>query len=239
MSDLITRIKLACGIYAIALPFENADEAMADVIRRVTLRTFSQYAPLYETIQFDTHDLEKVDKHANQETYLLPDIFSQREILYVKNVKYDESDISSLGYWGGGIPILHGNMLRQAMLSNAALNLSNKVIPKLTFKYEHPRKITLYNILSSCKLVFEIAFVHDSNLASISPSQEESFYNLALLDVQNFLYHALKHYGEIKSAYGTINLKIDDWQNAESARKELLADWDNTYHMDVLPFIYA
>jgi hypothetical protein len=37
MSDLITRIKIACGIYAIALPFENPDEAIADVIRRVTL----------------------------------------------------------------------------------------------------------------------------------------------------------------------------------------------------------
>jgi len=239
MSDLITRIKIACGIYAIALPFENPDEAIADVIRRVTLRTFSTYCPYCESIQFDTLVMEPLEKHANQETYLLPDIFSQREILYVKNVRYDESDISALGYWGGGVPILHGNMLRQAMLSNAALNLSNRIIPKITFKYEHPRKITLYNMLSSTKLIFDIAFVHDSSLASITPSSEESFYNLALLDVQNFLYQSLKHYKEIKSAYGTINLQIDDWQNAESARKELLNDWDNTYHMDIIPYVWA
>ena len=32
LSQLITRIKITCGIYAIALPFENADEAIANAI---------------------------------------------------------------------------------------------------------------------------------------------------------------------------------------------------------------
>ena len=239
MSSLITRIKMDCGIYSIALPFDNPDKAIEDVIREISLRTFSTYAPYFQKVQFDTHDLEKIDEHGNVQTYLLPDIFSQREILYVKSVKYDESDISSLGYWGGGVPILHGNMLNQAMLSNSALNLTNRVIPKLTFEYKHPRQLSLYNLLSSCKIVLEIAFIHDSNLMTISPSQEESFYNLAVLDVQNFLYQTLKHYSEIKSAYGTINLKIDEWQNAYSARKELINEWENSYHMDVLPLTYG
>ena len=28
-------------------------------------------------------------------------------------------------------------------------------------------------------------------------------------------------------------LKIDDWQNAESERKELLNQWDDSYHLDL------
>ena len=239
LSQLITRIKISCGIYSIALPFENPDEVIKDVIENITLRTFSTYSPYYEKFRFDTHDLERVEKHANYETYLLPDIFSQREILFVRDVTYDESDISGLGYWGGGVPLLHGNMLNQMMLSNAGLTLTNKMIPTITFEYEHPRKLTLYNVLSSCKLCVEIAFVHDKNLVSISPTMEESFYNLALLDVKDMLYQTLKHYNEIQTAYGNISLKIDDWAQAADARKQLIDDWENVYHMDVMPFTYA
>ena len=40
------------------------------------------------------------------------------------------------------------------------------------------------------------------------------------------------------TAIGTINLKIDDWANAESERKELIDNWDNTYHLDFKPVYY-
>lgn len=239
ISQLLTRIKIACGLYTIALPFENADEAMKDVIENITLRTFSTYCPYYETFRFDLTNLEKIEKNANYESYLLPDIFSQRELLFVRDVYYDESDISALGYWGSGIPILHHNMVQQGMLSNAGMALSNKMIPKLTFKYEHPRKVTLYNVFSSCKLVFELAFIHDKSLATISPTMEESFFNLALLDIKDMLYQTLKHYNDIQSAYGQISLKMDEWSQAASERRDLIMQWEEDYHMDVMPFTYA
>ena len=97
LSQLVTRIKINCGIYAIALPFDNPDEVIADVIKNITLRTFSTYNPCYETFRFDLHSLEKIEKRANYEVYLLPDIFSERELLFVRDVKYDESDITGLG----------------------------------------------------------------------------------------------------------------------------------------------
>lgn len=238
MSQLITRIKIKCGLYTIALPFENPDEVIKETIQNITLRTFSTYSPYYETFRFDLHSLERLEKNANYEVYLLPDIFSGRELMFVREVRYDESDISGLGYWGGGVPLLHGNMIKQSMLSNAGMNLTNTMVPRMTFKYEHPRKITLYNVLSSCKVIFELAFMHDKNLTSITPTEEESFYNLAVLDVQDMLYQSLKHYTDIQSAYGNISLKLDEWQQAASDRKQLLDDWDNTYHMDIMPFIY-
>lgn len=239
LSQLVTRIKIVCGLYSIALPFDNPDETISEVIRNITLRTFSTYCPHYETYRFDLHSLERLEKRANYESYLLPDIFSQRELMFIRDVRYDEADTSSLGYWGGGVPLFHGNMINQSMLSNAAMNLSNKMIPKITFTYEHPRKVILYNVLSSCKLVFEVALMHDENLTSITPTEEESFFNLAVLDVKDMLYQTLKHYTDIQSAYGNISLKIDEWQQASSDRKALLEEWTSTYHMDVLPFIYA
>lgn len=239
LSQLLTRIKIDLGIYSIALPFENPEEAMTDVILGVSLKTFSTFCPYYEKYRFDLHNLERLEKNSNQETYLLPDIFNEREILFIRDIYYDESIISGIGYWGGGIPLLHGNMINQGMLANAGMALTNKMIPKMTFKYEHPRKVILYNVFSSSKVVFEIAFCHDKSLASISPSEEESFYNLAVIDVKNMLYNVLKHYNDLQTAYGNINLKIDEWANASDQRKQLIDEWDNIYHMDVLPFIYA
>jgi hypothetical protein len=239
LSTLITRIKARCGLYAIALPFENADEAIKEVIENVTLRTFSTYCPYYENFRFELTSLERIEKNANYETYLLPDVFSKREIMFVRDVRYDESDMSGLGYWGGGVPLLHGNMMRQAMLSNAGMQLTNRVIPKMTFKYEHPRKVTLYNILASSKVVFELAFMHDKSLASISPTEEESFFQLAILDVQDMLYQTLKHYNNIQTAFGNIDMKLDEWAQADDKRKQLLDEWDNVYHMDVVPITYG
>ena len=238
LSALITRIKVKLGLYSIALPFENPDLAIKETIENITLRTFSTYSPYIETVRFDLNSLQKLEKHANHETYLLPDIFSQRELMFVKDVRYDESDTSGLGYWGGGIPLLHGNMINQGLLSNAGLALSNKMIPRLTFKYEHPRKVILYNVLSSSKLVFELALMHDKNLASISPTQEESFYNLAVLDIEDMLYQTMKHYSDIQTAYGNIQLKLDEWQQAASDRKSLIDEWEASYHMDIMPFEY-
>ena len=159
--------------------------------------------------------------------------------MQVIDVRYDEADISGIGYWGGGIPILHGNMINQAILSNAGLGLSRQTVPKLLFHYYPPRKVQLYNVLCSSQLVFEIGLMHDKNLNSITTTMEESFHDLAELDVKDALYQMMKHYNEIQTAYGTIQMKLEDWQNAADQRKQLLDDWNNMYQMDIIPFTYG
>jgi hypothetical protein len=232
MSRLITRLKRKLGIYSIALPIENTDDFIREIIEDTTIPVFSQYNCIIERVRFNLHNLEKIEQRANYETYLLPDVFSNREILYVSDVSYDEATISGIGYWGGGVPLMSGSFVNQSILANAGSTLSSRMIPKLTFKYEHPRKITLYNVLSSCHLVFEIAFAHDKSLASIPPTAEESFFELACLDVEEALYGMLKHYNELDSPYGKINLRIDDYQSAAQDRKQLLNEWDDKYHLD-------
>lgn len=239
MSRLITRIKRKLGLYSIALPLENPDEFIRSIIEDTTIPVFSQYNAVYERVRFNLHNLEKLEQRANYETYLLPDIFSNRELLYVSDVMYDEATISGIGYWGGGVPLMSGSFVNQSMAANAGMALSSRMIPKVTFKYEHPRKITLWNVLSSTHLVFELAFAHDKSLASIPPTAEESFFELASLDVGEALYNTMKHYNEIDSPYGKINLKIDDLQQCASDRKQLLNEWDDRYHLDGNSIIWA
>ena len=52
-----------------------------------------------------------------------------------------------------------------------------------------------------------------------------------------YLYNALKYYSTIQTAYGTLDLKIDNWENAESERNDLLSQWDDNYHLDSCPAI--
>ena len=42
----------------------------------------------------------------------------------------------------------------------------------------------------------------------------------------------------LSTALGNINLKLDDWANAESERKELINRWGDTYHMDMQPMYF-
>ena len=85
------------------------------------------------------------------------------------------------------------------------------------------------------KVDIEIAVEHADNLSTIPNTAWESFYELALLDIKRFLYNAMKHYTELQTAYGTVQLKIDDWQSAESDRKELIERLRDIYHLEAQP----
>ena len=238
LSNIITRIKLKLGLINIVTPIENLDQTIETIIKDITVPVFSVYYPCKESLTINTYDLELLDKTAMYEKYLLPD-FKTRKLLYVFDVNYDTSILSGLGYYGGGMPLMQGNLINQVMLSNAGASMMNTMIPKLTFDFEPPRTLKIYNAYSSSKVVIDLGFEHDKSLASIPETCREEFLHLALLDVKENLYPTLKQYTEINTAIGTINLKLDDWQNAESERADLINRWDDNYHLDFKPMYYV
>lgn len=232
LSIMVKRIKMKIGIYGIALPIENLDDMIVEIIQDITRPVFSLYQPFEQTIYLDMNRLEEVEKTAIYESYLLPD-FQERKLLSVKDIRYDDRSLSGMGYWGGTIPFLHGSLMNQLMLSNAAGNLVATGMPKMNFHFDAPRMITIYNCIASHALIFDLLFEHDKSLMSLPPMAEESFFNLAVLDVKDNLYGLIKHYNNIQTAYGTIELKLDDWADASSERKDLLNGWDDNYHLDL------
>ena len=232
MSKLITRIKRNIGIYGIALPIEDIDKEIKDIIIDITLPVFSLYNPYEDHLYIDLQNLERVEKTSTYQSYLLPSALSEK-LLYIKDVRYDDRCISGLGYWGGDIPYLSGVLTEQTLISNAAKNLTNMALPKLNFQYEPPRKLTLYNNYASLKVIIDMCCKHDQSLQSIRPTAEESFFKLAVLDVKENLYQLVKHCTTIQTAYGTVELKIDDWADAANERKELINQWDDSYHLDL------
>ena len=57
---------------------------------------------------------------------------------------------------------------------------------------------------------------------------------LATLDVERSLYSQLKNMVNVGSAYKEIQLKIDEWSGAEAARNELVEQWRQTFHLDLI-----
>ena len=231
MTKVLTRIKADLGLYAIALPFDNPDDVMRQIIEDITLETFSIYCPFREKLMVDTRDLERIESEANFETFLLPE-WQEKKIIDVEDVKYDESMFSGVGYWGGTIPMVTSNIVTQSILANANAQLTRELIPAITFEYMHPRKLRLFNLYNSCKIVVTLLETHYKSLVSIPDSAAETVERCVELDVKRTLYNTLKHYNEIESAYGRINLRIDEWANAEQDRQELLNQWDDSYHED-------
>ena len=238
LSELLSYLKLRLGLNAISLPFDNPDETMYDTVKTITLPTFSTYCPWYMSVRLNLHsDCELLAKENNRAVYLLPDVFNDNPIMFIRNIDYPDDGISALGPWNG-IP-LYGTLPNNVLLAQANMHAANLLVPRLSFKFVPPRTVELYNIIHSYDLRFELAFRHPDNLATIAPTMEESFKQLALLDQKIVLYDIMKHYDGISSAFGTIQLNLDSWGNAESERQQLLEDWNNTYHMDVQPYKYS
>jgi hypothetical protein len=236
LSEMVTRVKLKLGLFNIVTPIEDLDSVITQIITDISLPVFSIYQPARETIYMNTSDMQLVEKTAEYERYLLPD-FRARKLLYVLDVRYDTGQLSGLGSYGA-MPMLEGGLFKQMMLSNAGAQLYNQMIPKLTYTYQKPRDLFIYNIFSTTKIVLELGFEHDKSLGSVPETARESLMDLIFLDVKENLYPTMKQYTELNTPLGTINLKIDDWANAEGERKELLNRWDDTYHLDMFMMYY-
>lgn len=237
ITTLFRSLKLDLGIHGIALPFENPDDFFKEILELKTLPAFSQYQPYYFTFNTKQNELREVEKRNDYVVYEIPDIFGDREILLVRDIEFDTSTSYSNYYdpYMGGMCMSFEDII----MTQATANLTSAIAPAITYEFIPPNKIKIYNLMYSyhTNMKIELGLTHSPNLSTIPNTSYQSFYKLFSLDVKAVLYNNLKHYNELSTAYGNINLRIDDWSNAESERDELLNQWSDVYHLDVEQFI--
>lgn len=240
LSDEITKIKIKMGIYGINMPIDNPDNLIMEVIRISTLPTFSVYHPYYDHLHTSLNDLQRDTTYDNPERngigYIMPE-FSNRKLLNVSDVQYSESSGYGMSrfnsYDFGGLLYSSSHMMYKAMLANSANNLQSTIMPKLTFNFIEPCHLIIYDAISSNNMDIELAFVHHESLSTIPATAEPSFFKLALYDVEDAFYQIVKHWDNLETVYGNIQLKIDEWADAANKREQLLEEWDNNYHLDI------
>lgn len=230
ISNLLFNVKMELGIYAVALPLDDVDGTLARVIKETTLRTYSQYFPQYETIRISDTSIEKGIQNIEYADIKLS-VPPGQEIVFIEDIYYDASDISGIGYYGAGMPIANPNMIGDLLFTNIGADLTNMAFPKPTFEFFAPNTVRLYHYYGG-SMFCKYAKLHNKDLSSIPMSQEETFKNLAIIDCKKALYGIIKHYNELETAHGRINLKIDDWADSMNERKEILKEWDDIFHLE-------
>lgn len=238
LSNIVSRIKFKLGIATLAVPFDDIDQMITKIIQDFTVPVFSLYCPDRRLCRVELNKAFKMVNRVTSSTeYLLPD-FENPKLLYVNDVYYNEDALTNLGYYAGTVPMgmTDTSFIGQMMLNNLSAQLLNQAVPKMTFHFEAPRKLILYNAFWSNVVTMDWSFEHSKSLNTIPDDALTSFLQLALLDVKENLYPTMAQFVEQNTVYGTLRLPIDSWQNAESERLELLSRWDDTYHLDGIPF---
>lgn len=227
LSQVVNRIKKDLGLYGIALPFENVNNEIVTIIKDITLVTFSELYPRMDTIEIDLRKLPLVERTREYSLYLISGR-NNTPIAFVEDVR---PNTSTMGGWTGYTPGVYANSVYSNILGNAAYNLTQNMVPAMTFDFKYPNKLFLYNELCT-HVIIEYGQMYEMSLASIPTTAGESFYKLAVLDAKSVFYNFIKHYNELATAHGRIDLKIDDWADAAAKREELVEKWDDVYHLD-------
>lgn len=239
-SHLLKRLKMALGIYSIKLPVSD-DELFQDVVVDTTLPVFSTYVPYEYNMLVDLNEIRIVDRYAVDDSslisncYEIPNIFPKQRCLGINNIR------PYIEYNGMMMTSSYETIDSYQVLATGQTlaNLSSAMIPPQTFKFFPPNKFEIYNqVLYNNKVYLDLIYTHSSELFTIPETARESFFKLALLDTKMYLWNTLKYYTTIQTAYGQLDLKVENWEQAESERNDLLSQWDENYHLDSVPAIW-
>lgn len=237
MSSVISSIKSQLGLYNITLPFKDpvtenpipTENVIRDVLVDTTIPEYSQFVPWKRSGDISVSNLKVVDK--NNSIYMLPAALTTTDVMYVINVSLPMQN--SRGTYGDISPAYGISRSVQGVITSMEyMMLAGQMRSEPTFEYLGYNKIRLYGFPKTI-LTFEVACVHEPNGETIEESCRDSFMQLAMLDVQMFLYNNLKYYEELPSAFGNVKLKIEEFQGAGAQRDALLDKWGDTYHLDM------
>lgn len=212
------------------LPIPVTDEELLDRIAQSSLREFSIRSPHIET--FILTDYYRVDKGMNSNMsymeYEIPrHIYEGTYIISVVNVAvarpsgYNDYYVPQFSGYGDPTAVL---MAASDLKLTAAI--AQQMGKALTVHFKKPNKIRIFNGWCSGDYEVEIALGHSINLSTIEQDEFSNFRELALYDLEWFLYDKLKRIDNLDTGTGSLDLKISEWADGQQRFRDLLKYWD-------------
>lgn len=192
----------------------DPDEIMED-IKQYTLRTYSKYFPYITTVDIET-ETQKVDDKVNR--FLIQP--GELEIMSINrlvtgNMEYVDPTIITRPSFQ---PDIFSNI--------SSMDMYSMVRNPITFRFFPPNVIEVYPaVVGMASAYLYVNCIHPEHFQTIPNNMEDQFLKLALLDVKMSLYQIRHRFANLTTPYGSIELFIDDLQDAESKRDELLELW--------------
>ena len=241
-SKLVSSIKMDLGLIGIRMPFDNVDELIMEIIKIKTLPVFNELYPYKTFIIINTNELQVVDTKVESITYVLPDVFGDRQIMMINDVQPEQDQLTHRSAYDTGLYTYDLTSCycgyQELMLAQAQANLLSSAMKGTTFRFIPPNQLEIFDGYGVSNLYrVEVCLEHSGNLTTLPATTYTSFLKLATLDVKKYMYDNLKHYDNLATSYGQIAMRIDDWSGAQDERQQLIEKWEQTYHLDLNQFI--
>lgn len=217
-SLLLGKIKRRLGLYFLKLPIDEKD--LLDIIDEDTIPAYSIYFPQELKIKITEED--RVPNTVN--TFFIDErhVGSGVNIIDIELIHGSYNPVSTA--------MFRPRDVADIMNLQMHLDLTSAISDPVAYKYYPPNKIEILGGRNAMGMFYaDVLLTHNTSLTSIRPSQVPTFTKLALLDVKSFLYNNLKYFDQIETSFGSINLRIDEWSNADSEREDLLSQWNDKY----------
>ena len=217
-STLLRHIKAEIG--ATTRPLPISDDEVLKVVEEETLPTFSKYYPYFYPLTVNPVTDEVVADDAHASSYIMDT--QGMEVLGVARIYRTDGMASDARY-----PYYNTNNIFDIAVANNYLSLTTVTD---TFAFYPPNLIEIFPKMYGKKSFMVIAkCVHLPSLQSVPIKFKDQLYDLATIDVKKYLYPILKHYDQLNTPFGSIDLKINDLEDAESKRAELLDKFRSMY----------
>ena len=236
MTRLLNKIENRLGLKLIKLPKELSKESWAEnIIIPETIETFSRYYPHQVPYLLDLQHPKKdgwyyldEDRIGGFKILGVKDIdwqkFSQDSLIMQQNSGYGIYDFLTQNYGIDDIGLLQ---MRADILSC----FNTGIYPV----FEYPNKLRIESVTGTDvgKSFGEIPIIllveHSPNLTTISPTQMETFEQLAIADVANDLYNNLKYFDGLETVYATIDMRMGELQDKGATRADIVAKLEESY----------
>ena len=221
------------------------DYALYDIIKTITIPTFSRYYPaIFTPPPFYLQNLHRVDTNVAYykipEAIIQPLIDIESEILGLANYELFNPTIykpNINNYYGAALyNSCEFGVMQDIYLSAADGEDMIKDNYYFSMYYERPNMIKLVfdradttGYLSTKQLMMSFYVKHTDDMFTINQGLEHDFHKLCKLDIMIVLYNnETKFVESVSTGIGNLNLKIDDWANAQSVKDELLTKFTAT-----------
>lgn len=234
-SRVVSTLKLQNGLYTITLPFkdpitnqpQDPEVIINTVLDTITTPMYSQFEPWIQEEIINIKNMRKDERQPN--TYVLPPHLTTTPVIEVFAKPHNVSKTDGVGYINPAYSMYSAARTLATMTEYKML--ASQMADHFTTVYKGNNRINIQGFL--CKTIeLTVAAEHQSNLETIEQGCYDSYMQLATLDLQMFLWNTLKMYNNIPTAFGEVQLKIDQFERAEDSRNELLNLWRDTSHLD-------
>ena len=224
-SEFLTQIKEDIGIKDVPLPVDDA--ALTKRFITSALREFSVRYPRLEEIII-TQDMA-VDLSARSSygavTYKIPEKYYRGSqiltVLSITSTGYGAAE----NFYNPTLFIGSADMLLESIADiKMASSLGSMLGHAPTFRFDPPNRLIIYDGWTGGSFKCEVGMLHDPSLSTVPPGAMTHLRQLAVLDIEEYLYNKMKRITDLETGVGTINLRIDNWESAAQEKRDLLKE---------------